>query len=932
MNPSKRIFPVSLFLFCILFSISQQHSPGYAELLNQYRQADIFYEEATALADSPDYSEDKERNLNQQAVTRYKKILQSLSSSPAFDSLKYWTSFKVGELHHYFEQLDDALSGYHTAIHSVKKGKLPDSLLFKPYLYSGILFYNKNQYDSASLYFEQAEKILANHNYNLEESERLHNTFGVLYYEKGDYRQAKNYFQKALQLLSPTHPYYKALRVNYQVNLAQLHFKMEDYEAANRIYQSLLSQDVSTHEINHNLGLINLYLGAPGKAVDYFRKVQYSSNRIIFLYANTGQAFMNLEQPDSAQKYLDSAIAVSQRYGASTDHIALGLALKNYGDLFMQKKEPSRSLTYYHQALHQFYPAYRDTAITSNPVEFTGLFSYINLFNALVAKAEAWHQLYLISKDQHFAKEELKTYESVFKLVGYVERTYESDEARLFLDKSKYTIHSKPIDIAYELYLKSGEKIYIEKLYNFDQQNKASILAVRLHAAQIPSKDASMVAKEKYIKGEISRLSLKAAQLNDSAEEIAISQQIRDHEIELGRIQETISDNSGYYEQIPSIEYLQKKFLQKGTGLVSYHLSPGKLTTLMITKDLVACRQKTLPSNFLESVEEVINQLKDANSHPATAALYQVLFDSLDLNGIERLIIIPDDELNYLSFESLEDINQNFLIEKFAIQYQYTTALLRKEKTYFSRHETLALAPFAGLSYQDDGKIMQPLPHSKTEVDNIKGIVFIDSAATKEKLVGNIGRYKVVHLATHAIVNNEKDKLSYILFAQGHKENDHLLYAEEIYNLPLQQTSLVILSACETGSGALVKGEGVMSLSRAFTYAGCPNIITSFWVANDRSTAYIADKLHYYLNRNEPVDQALQKAKLDFLSDKSINPRMKHPYYWSHLVFVGNYGVTSGNNWWEWVLAGLVILLIGMVLIKMFRTKRNRRFIGEAGS
>ena len=73
------------------------------------------------------------------------------------------------------------------------------------------------------------------------------------------------------------------------------------------------------------------------------------------------------------------------------------------------------------------------------------------------------------------------------------------------------------------------------------------------------------------------------------------------------------------------------------------------------------------------------------------------------------------------------------------------------------------------------------------------------------------------------------------------------LYAPEISNLKLDSTQLVILSACETGTGQLVKGEGLMSLSRAFAYAGCPDIITSLWKAEDKTTAFLTQQLHYYL-------------------------------------------------------------------------------------
>ena len=100
---------------------------------------------------------------------------------------------------------------------------------------------------------------------------------------------------------------------------------------------------------------------------------------------------------------------------------------------------------------------------------------------------------------------------------------------------------------------------------------------------------------------------------------------------------------------------------------------------------------------------------------------------------------------------------------------------------------------------------------------------------------------------------------------------------------------MVILSACETGNGRLVRGEGIMSISRAFSFAGCPNMITSLWKATDKTTAFITRQLHIYLDKGYSRDIALQKAKTDLLNSNEISPTLKTPNYWAHLVFIGNY-------------------------------------------
>ena len=129
----------------------------------------------------------------------------------------------------------------------------------------------------------------------------------------------------------------------------------------------------------------------------------------------------------------------------------------------------------------------------------------------------------------------------------------------------------------------------------------------------------------------------------------------------------------------------------------------------------------------------------------------------------------------------------------------------------------------------------------------------------------------------------------------------------------------MILSACETGTGKLIKGEGLMSLSRAFAYAGCPDIITSLWKAEDRTTSFITQRLHYYLEKRYSKDMALQQAKLDLLKSNEIDPRYKTPDYWAHLIYIGNYEEDRGSKTWWWIALAIIG---GAFLYKMVRRKK----------
>src|SRR4029077_12360043 len=134
--------------------------------------------------------------------------------------------------------------------------------------------------------------------------------------------------------------------------------------------------------------------------------------------------------------------------------------------------------------------------------------------------------------------------------------------------------------------------------------------------------------------------------------------------------------------------------------------------------------------------------------------------------------------------------------------------------------------------------ILPSLPLSIGEISGLPGKKLSGSEAVKDQFILLSGQYPVIHLATHAIANDTNLLGSYIEFYGLKKDADtgHRLYEQEVYTLDLKTARLVILSACETGNGLLINGEGVISLSRAFSYAGCKTVITSLWKADELST------------------------------------------------------------------------------------------------
>ena len=915
-----------------LFSFSQhKNDSDPVVLLKAYTKADKIYQQAERLSAKAGDNENLQKkadNVYKEALFAFNKLIPA-SGKRGNDSLNFFIRLKTGFIEYYFDSLAVAKSDYWAAITLKQRlPAIPDSFIFIPYLYSGSIYYSQNQFDSALIFYKKAEAVNDRYKKPLNESPRLYNRLGAMYYETGNYRQARNYFEKAINLTNPAN---KNLLINYKINIASLLVKLEEFESAKLVYENLLPSAVYENEIYHNLGIISLKQQDYKKAVEYFRKINYTGNKkSIDLYYNFGIAYSAMSKNDSSGFYLTRALAENVKWNGHRKNIPYGLILKYQAGEEAKQHKYHEAIKLYQQAIIQFETGFNEPDILKNPEEFSGVFSFINLFKTLVEKADALELLYQEKKESKFLKASLAAYRSAFKLSDYVEKTYDSDEARLFLGKIKYTAHSKPIDVSLLLYDLTQNKEYLEEAYRFDQQNKASILALNVQENELKSNSVihkDLFEKEASLKTAITRLSLKSAQITDSLQLQFITSSIRDYEIQLGKLQEKINDDPDFHSwyfanQIPSIPALQKK-LDNTTALLSWHLSGKEIVVFLITGNQFQYYKSPISPDFFNTIDSFKASLNNTlpvqryNGAAFSSSLYKTLILPLHskLSHIERLLIIPDDELNYLPFEALQDEKGKYMVEKYSIQYQYATALLGKDSKNKKAAGILAFAPFASQGYTDTaGTRLSVLPASKEEIAGLRGKIFTDSNAVKNNFLSAANHYGIIHLATHASVNNETPLHSFIAFYPGN--SDYKLYAQEIYDLHLDSTQLIILSACETGTGQLVRGEGLMSLSRAFAYAGCPDIITSLWKAEDKTTSFLTQRLHYYLDKHFSKDKALQQAKLDLLNNNEIDPRYKTPNYWAHLLFIGNYEHNNSSTKWWWVALVIVVVTTIYLFLK----------------
>jgi len=285
------------------------------------------------------------------------------------------------------------------------------------------------------------------------------------------------------------------------------------------------------------------------------------------------------------------------------------------------------------------------------------------------------------------------------------------------------------------------------------------------------------------------------------------------------------------------------------------------------------------------------------------AALSRVLFAPLEpfLTQADSLIVVPDGSLAYLPLEVLPTAKGR-VIERYRVAYApsaSTLSTLRERKRQPNAGSLFALAdpafPSTPAPMAERGFDFTRLPQTRAEVNAIQSLfrpgearVFLGDQAVESSVKSlPMDSYRYLHFAAHGYFDEERPARSGIVLSPDPKD-DGVLQAHEVMRLRLN-ADLVTLSACQTGLGRLLAGEGVVSLTRAFFYAGAQSVVVSLWNVNDAATAGLMKSFYTNLHKGLPREEALRQAKLAMLR----NPRWRHPYFWAPFVFIGEPGLAG---------------------------------------
>jgi CHAT domain-containing protein len=367
--------------------------------------------------------------------------------------------------------------------------------------------------------------------------------------------------------------------------------------------------------------------------------------------------------------------------------------------------------------------------------------------------------------------------------------------------------------------------------------------------------------------------------------------------------------------------------------VVEYFVGADSLYAFAVTAVAVDIAVTAIDSSLVGDVDTLRSAIvaRDTAVFAETAyGLYQQLIAPVEpfIQG-PHVTIVPDAILSQLPFETLlrapaqgQTITYSglpYLLDSYSISYAYSSTLhidTRLERPPASRN-FVAYAPvfvdglLAGsrganmLAYNlpspDEAITRGFLPATFDEVKSIEKLfvtsrgwlgalfggktrVYLEEQANEVGIREALRDYRFVHLATHAFVNEADPLLSGIVLLDdttgGH---DGVLELAEIYNLELN-AELVTLSACQTGLGRHVQGEGLVGLTRGFLFAGARNVLVSLWNVQDQATAQLMRYFYEDVLDGAPKGEALREAKQRLIASSQ---RMADPYYWSPFILNG---------------------------------------------
>jgi len=854
---------------------------------------------------------------SRESATSMGDSAQALLCAEAIKISDLYSLAKENRIH---EKYKDAISLFNEAIALARKIHSREHEL-KCLRQLGATYWNLNQFDLFhSLNIQALEIAKALHHQG--EQGVCHNNIGLYHWKRSDYSNAIKHFQTALEIAGRNRLEYD--KSDCMTNLGLVYSEFGDYENAKDYIASAMEVDAKAKDaynlavdynnygmIQKNIGLSSLQMGhvyaaieSYGKSYDLAKEISNKNIQCI-ASANLGEAFSSLNQCFKAIFYFNTALILASELGNTELE---GQINNNLGRSYLNLAQIDAAMAYFHEAIrfalsgpyaNQLWEAYSGLgqcyeARHDAPRAMNCYFKSIDIVDSIRSK------ILLETYKIGFSRNKLKVNDRLIHLIwdNKSTRPYPDAENDIFNQIEKIKARS---------FLECLSESSIDVLENMDDVRRKELL------------DSS--GRTSSLSFELANQKADAALRQDIGKKLA-----REEENYFRLMSNSRTDHPALASLISprpaKLKDVQNALTDEHTALVDYYLGDSRSFLIYISHKSIEIHPLPSRAEIEKLVAPYIKLLSsrrkdDLDGRKAGKRIFRLLLSGLGWerqSSIDNLIVIPDGILNFLPFETLiverPDQPDQYLISGYAISYAPSASVLIMLKemepkiwpyrgilalgnpNYAGARENIRLS--FGIKAGDYNKFansLSPLPFSEEEIEAITAFfpqdqrkIFLGNQA-REDLLKDSSRsaYQIIHLACHGIIDESVPYRSSLILSPNHSTGDDgILHAWELYNLKLK-ANLVVLSACQTGSGAIEKAEGVLGLTRIFFYAGANSILSTLWTISDKSTVFFMRSFYENLSLGYSKAQALRSAKIAMM-----NSSYSDPYYWAGFVLSGN--------------------------------------------
>lgn len=705
---------------------------------------------------------------------------------------------------------------------------------------------------------------------------------GQVHHSQSNYSQALEYLQKALAVAQEAG--HKADVVLYEGLIGNIHTARRDYALALVHYEKSLSLNESVGQKSftvttlQSIGNVHYLEGRTDRALEYFKRSLTLAEELRESSVTAG-ALVGLGDIYLAQGNNEAALAAGERA------LALSLQMQKADGLWVSHNLIGRA----QRALGEMEPARRS---------FDAAIDGIEKMRADLAGGE--------QESRRFLEDKLAPYHSMIELLIATKRY---PDALVYAERAKARTL---LDV-----LSSG-RVNVTKAMTKEEDERERALhgrIVTLNSQVFQADQQRNHPRSTELKAQLekARLEYEAFQANLFTAH---------PELKVHRGQSLLLTLAEAEKLLPDrrTAILQYVVTESESYVFVIARVAGKLSVTVHVVGSASDKLATATESFRQQIAS-----RDLLFNVPARRLYDLLIKPAEkqLQGINTLIIIPDGPLWDLPFQALSG-DRGYLLDDFVVSYAPSLSVLREMKRKWSNTYTTAralqrrgtadvsstkpaydllalgnpdlnvleVARLSLLRAEDLG----PLSSAEKEVNTIgqlydrnRSKVLVRERATEEEAKAGAEKYRLLHVAAHAVLDDRNPMYSRIMLSREEKREDGMLEAWELMKLDLK-AEMVVLSACQTARGRVGAGEGMIGMSWALFVAGSPTVVVSQWKVDSDRTSELMIEFHRNLVRGAGRRGAsLTKAEaLRLAALKLRHGRYNHPFYWAGFVLIGN--------------------------------------------